>query len=439
MNILSIRCGVVAALFYLSIFNLSFGDLLKIETNTSLKAVYLIEEPDNAIIQVNLVVLAGEVDFDGPQGLAHYLEHLMFWHADSVSDGPYHGRGGNAWINGIITNYHNTGNKDELADLFGFAARLLTKPDLKRKFMIEERDVVAREYDLRVSENPDRKAYSTLMKMLFGANPAGRSTIGTPKSINALTIEQAIGFHKKYYVPANMVLLVSGNISPKEVRKRVEEAFGGVAPGESNPKLWFHSPVRAELKELIEVTDSNAAFHSYKFAALTDWQGSGDPLSDWYTIQFVKMLQRSSLPGGLSKPLRSDNFVVSGYDFFLRKMIDGQIMFGLQANPDDGVSFAEVDAAVTDAMASTAKLGVPAKTVDRLRKRWLQVAERRKDEADYIRNRFFEHLTAGLDPNSIQQHRRGIENIEKVQVDSLLKALAIPHRRVEYHLKKKED
>jgi len=76
------------------------ANLIKLDTEVGFESVYLLVVPEESVTAVALTVLAGEVDVDGPEGLAHYLEHLMYWHADNVGDQLIHARGGNAWVTG---------------------------------------------------------------------------------------------------------------------------------------------------------------------------------------------------------------------------------------------------------------------------------------------------------------------------------------------------
>jgi zinc protease len=172
-----------------------------------------------------MVVFAGEVDFDGPEGLSHYLKHLMFWHTDNVKGESIHTRDGNAWVNGIVTSYCNRGEVSELSDMIEFARRIVTPPELEPAFMLEERDVVTREYELRVSENPDRRVLTDLRKQLYDNHPISRSVIDTPESIGSLSIEHALSFHQQYYHPANAVLIISGNVTDAQVSDLLESRF----------------------------------------------------------------------------------------------------------------------------------------------------------------------------------------------------------------------
>ena len=63
--------------------SLASADLIKLETDTAFDSVYLFKDTESPLITVGLTVLAGEVDVKGPEGLSHYLEHLMYWRNQS--------------------------------------------------------------------------------------------------------------------------------------------------------------------------------------------------------------------------------------------------------------------------------------------------------------------------------------------------------------------
>jgi len=64
------------------------ADLLDLSAYGSFKKTFFIPEPTARDVEVRVFVPVGEVDRTGPEGLAHYLEHLVVWSADKV-----HGEG----------------------------------------------------------------------------------------------------------------------------------------------------------------------------------------------------------------------------------------------------------------------------------------------------------------------------------------------------------
>lgn len=410
------------------------AELVKVETASPLRGVYLIPDGKTDTIRVSAIILAGEADSDGPEGLAHYLEHLMFWHADNVNKRTFHNRGGNAWVNGIVTNYYNEGGREELSDLFAFAGRLLTPLSLDEAFMREEKDIVSREYDMRVSENPKWRIREQINKALYGPSPVGRSLIGTPETIDLLNLDQVERFRKSYYNAANMVLLASGNLSKRELQNHVNQTFGHLPTGSANLQNWRRKPVQEPLQNTLDIADDQVKSSSYQVSSLSSWAGSDDDLQDIYTARLLTELLASTLPGSLAKPLKINEFVVSTYSIRLDRKLRGQIQMFFQSQPDDGIAPETVGIKLRESLEDLARNGVPKKSLERVRKRMTQEAKRRGDEPDYILGRALRNLTAGLEPNTSADHLARISAVSKAEIDGLIKAVADSHRIVEVNL-----
>lgn len=88
------------------------------------------------------------------------------------------------------------------------------------------------EIDLLKSQIQDSLAYNLTQpgflasyvasKYTFGEHPAG----GTPASIASISRDDIAGFHKNHYVPANAVLIFTGDISAKNAQALAEKYFG---------------------------------------------------------------------------------------------------------------------------------------------------------------------------------------------------------------------
>jgi zinc protease len=76
---------------------------------------------------------------------------------------------------------------------------------------------------LRVSfEDPAFLADSVFGRLVYGFHPYGMPQTGTPETMAAITREDLIAYHRRYFVPNNAILAIVGDVTP-------EEAFGGVA------------------------------------------------------------------------------------------------------------------------------------------------------------------------------------------------------------------
>ena len=415
------------------------ADLMRLETASKLRGVYFLPTPNSPKIIVHPVIVAGEADFDGPEGLSHYLEHLMFWHADKINDKPYHGRGGNAWVNGYITSYINSGSKAELNDMFAFAYRLLTPPTLDEKFMLDERDVVIREYDYRVSENPDRRARTIIWSKLLPDNPVARSVIGTPLSIGSLNLDHARSFHNAHYVPANTVLLVAGNIKPEDVIAQVNRVFGELPAGQRNEQKWRREAHSGTLNETMILQDRYVAFPALIRAASANWVGTSNKLADMAVLELATKLMGSALEGSLSKPLRIDNFIFSGYSVEFFSLIKGQAQYFFSGRLDEGVTHQSADAALLNAMSAIADKGVPEASVNRVRKRVIRAMRRKIDDARHMLNLATTDLSFGVMPQSTAERIRRLEAVTAAQINNLLRAVVKAERKITVNLVTKEN
>src|SRR5688500_1129172 len=78
---------------------------------------------------------------------------------------------------------------------------------------------------------PSFLATEALARVLFGQHPYGVVS-PTPESIEAMTREKMIEFHRARFVPNNAALFVAGDVNRDRVLRRVEELFGGWQRGE---------------------------------------------------------------------------------------------------------------------------------------------------------------------------------------------------------------
>ena len=64
-------------------------------------------------------------------------------------------------------------------------------------------------------------------RVLYGNHPYGRPNDGTPQSLQSLTRDDLVAFHKRTYIPSNALLAVVGDVKAADAFARAEKAFGG--------------------------------------------------------------------------------------------------------------------------------------------------------------------------------------------------------------------
>jgi zinc protease len=80
---------------------------------------------------------------------------------------------------------------------------------------------------LQVSlEDPDYVADAVFDRLVYGFHPYGMPHSGTPESINGITRDDLLAFHRRYFTPNNAILAVVGDVTADEAFDTVRKVFG---------------------------------------------------------------------------------------------------------------------------------------------------------------------------------------------------------------------
>src|ERR1700680_1786289 len=89
----------------------------------------------------------------------------------------------------------------------------------------KERNVVIEEGRMRTDSNPIGRLVEQFTAGAFEAHPYHRPTIGWMADLNTFSATDAQRFFDEYYVPANMVIAVAGDIKPAQAMPILEKYF----------------------------------------------------------------------------------------------------------------------------------------------------------------------------------------------------------------------
>jgi zinc protease len=85
---------------------------------------------------------------------------------------------------------------------------------------------------LKVSyQDPDYVASVVVERLIFGFHPYGRPSNGTPESVAALTRDDLVAFHKRWFLPNNALLAIVGDVGVDQAFAGAERAFGNWVKG----------------------------------------------------------------------------------------------------------------------------------------------------------------------------------------------------------------
>jgi len=117
-----------------------------------------------------------------------------------------------------------------MKDSFGTGMELLADVVRNPKFDAEEIDRQKQQAisSLQVSAtDPDFVASALIDRLVYGFHPYGLPGNGTPDTLTGITRDDLVTFHRRYFVPNNMILAVVGDTTTEEAFGMVEKVFGG--------------------------------------------------------------------------------------------------------------------------------------------------------------------------------------------------------------------
>ena len=168
----------------------------------------------------------------GKTGLAHLFEHLMFNETESMKAGEFdrkleeNGAETNAatWLD--WTYYYESLPADRLPLAIQLESDRMAHLVLREPQVASEKEVVANERRFVVDDSVEGTTNELLYKVAFEKHPYHSPTIGWMSDIVGFSPEDCAAFYKTFYAPNNALIVVVGDLKPRDVVTRIATAYG---------------------------------------------------------------------------------------------------------------------------------------------------------------------------------------------------------------------
>jgi zinc protease len=208
-------------------------------------------------------------------GLAHMYEH-MFFKANERLPEPDQFIDRAAELGAVFNGrtdeervaYYMTLPADSLAGGMEAIAHALRGPLFLKEEIERERQVVIGEYD-RNESNPFFQLQGEITKRLYPGQWSRKNVIGDREVISTVTPAKMREIQRRYYVPNNSVLIVTGDVTPDTVFALAEKIYGDWARG---PDPFVADPI----PPIPALAKSDAVILEQPVGAVTviiQWQG----------------------------------------------------------------------------------------------------------------------------------------------------------------------
>ena len=198
---------------------------------------------DNPTVTVLVLVGTGS-DYEPKEinGISHFLEHMCFKgtlkrnsakiisHELDALGCQY-----NAFTSNELTGYYAKGDAKNFKQMFDIVSDIYLNSTFPESEMEKEKGVIIEEINM-YEDMPQAHVQDIFSDVLYGDQPAGRSTLGTKENILKMVRDNFVEYKKNHYVAENTVVIVAGNVTNEEVYSEVTKYFKEVPVNISGKK-----------------------------------------------------------------------------------------------------------------------------------------------------------------------------------------------------------
>ncbi len=206
-------------------------DVQEVKTRDGITA-YLAQDDSNPIIAFSFELRGGSsIDPDDKLGLSNMVSGLLDEGAGDLDSFAFQSTLQDKAIRlGFDANTDSfsgslTTIKANADEAFRLMALALSAP----RFDEEPVERIRRQIQVslaRNAENPGRIARDTLFAEIFPNHPYGRPSDGTPETVQSITVDDLAAYSAQRFAKDRLIVGVAGDISPRQLRKRLDQVFG---------------------------------------------------------------------------------------------------------------------------------------------------------------------------------------------------------------------
>ena len=206
------------------------------------------------------------------------------------------GVGLNAFTNTDETGYFYSLPSNRV-ELWAYLESERMKRPVMRQFY-QERDVVNEERRMRTDSSPIGRLIEQALAASFTAHPYGRPVVGWPSDLQTWSATDALSFWEKYYVPANMVVALVGDVKAAAVMPTLESYFGRLPKGPKPAPLGSDEPPQFVERTVVMRAKSQPlyleAYHrpDYRHPDSATYDAIADLMSSGRTSRLYRSLVR---------------------------------------------------------------------------------------------------------------------------------------------------
>ncbi|MGQ9590648.1 MAG: EF-P 5-aminopentanol modification-associated protein YfmH [Planctomycetota bacterium] len=373
--------------------------------------------------------LAAGANVKVPDGIAHYLEHVLFETPQGNASDIFAARGAysNAATSYTVTSYlfESTGHFYENLDLL---LDFVENPSFPVEKVEKERGIIEQEIQ-GTNDDPHWVGFVGLLENLFERHPIRAHIAGTVASIREISSDLLHECYRAFYAPSNMILCAVGDVDPEEffdfVARRSKSARADGAPPRPPPaRRYPEERPAAHRREALKAMDVALPklFLGFKDVPAPS---AGEP----YVLQALEVGLALEILFGKSSP---------AYQELYEK---GLILddFGASYHAGAGVGFGLIEGdapdperlrqALLERIAAAGAQGIPPEDFERSKRNFLGGFIRAFNSLEYIARNYTFYRFHGFDLFELVDL---VARIDREDMERRVRALLDPEKHAAY-------
>ncbi|MFH2139070.1 MAG: pitrilysin family protein [Candidatus Omnitrophota bacterium] len=228
----------------------------------------LIQENHNSkLAAFEMLVKTGSLSEGQKQGsgIAHLIEHMLFKGTPTRPQGKIEDEvrslGGS--INGYtahqFTGFPLVVPSDKIDHGLNLLRDMIFNPQFDPEELQKEKGVILSEIRLN-QDDPQRYLNRTFWETIYATAPYNFPVIGLEILFVKLKQEDLLEFHRKWYIPNNMIISISGDVNTYLTLEKVKNMFGNLEMQDFPQLLLDKTPEFRSQTELAEPFDVNVSY-----------------------------------------------------------------------------------------------------------------------------------------------------------------------------------
>ena len=400
----------------------AFGNVTSFSLENGMRVV-VVEDHRAPVVTHMVWYRAGASDENsGKSGIAHLLEHLLFKETENVENGEFSktvaalGGSDNAFTSQDYTAYYQRVSKQYLDLMMYYESDRMKNLKISELDFNTEVKVVIEERSQRTDSKPGALFNEQNMASLYLNHPYGVPIVGWRHELDDLVLEDAIDFYKTYYSPNNAILIVSGDVDPKNVQILANKFYGSL-------ENTIYLDVRKRPAEPPQIVERRLIFEdervSQPYITRTYLAAERDPGQQREAAALTllaDLIGSDGIQSILGKTLQLDNKKAIYTNAYYNGLSYDDTNFSLIVVPNNDVTLLDIEVELDKVINTFISNGIDEDHLERIKFQYKAQQIYSLDSAYSQARRFGVALTSGLTIEDVLAWPKIIQDIKSAEI-----------------------